>query len=63
MFDYTERVLLECPVEDDAIYLLDSGEDRLLPMNKRQLRESGEAKRIFHSGDWYQRIKDELGIE
>jgi hypothetical protein len=63
MFDHTERVLLECPVEDNAIYLLDSGEDGLLKMNKRQLRESGEAKRIFHRGDLYQRLKDELGIE
>jgi hypothetical protein len=63
MFDHMEKVLLECPVEDNAIYLLDSGEDGLLKMNKRQLRESGEAKRIFHRGDWYQRLKDELGIE
>jgi hypothetical protein len=63
MFDHTERVVLECPVEGNAIYLLDSGEDRLLGMNKRQLRESGEAKRIFHTGSWYQRLKDELGIE
>ena len=63
MFDHTERVLLECPVENNAIYVLDSGEDRLLAMDKRQLRESGEARRIFHRGDWYQRLKDELGIE
>jgi hypothetical protein len=42
MFDHTERVLLECPVEDNAIYVLDSGEDRLLRMTKRELRESGE---------------------
>lgn len=63
MFDHTERVLLECPVEGNAIYVLDSGEDRLLAMNKRQLRKSGEAKRIFHTGDWYRRLKDELGIE
>jgi hypothetical protein len=63
MFDHTENVLLECPVENNAIYVLDSGEDRLLAMNKRQLRESSEAKRIFHRGHWYQRLKDELGIE
>jgi hypothetical protein len=63
MFDHTERVVLECPVEGNAIYVLDSGEDRLLKMNKQQLRESGEAKRIFHRGSWYQRLKDELGID
>ena len=63
MFDHTERIILECLVEGNAIYVLDSGEDRLLKMNKRQLRESGEAKRSLHTGDWYQRLKDDLGIE
>ncbi len=63
MFNHTEKVLLECPVEDNAIYVLDSGEERLLKMNKQQLIKSSEAKRIFHSGPWYQRLKDELGIE
>jgi hypothetical protein len=63
IFDHTERVVLACPVEGNAIYLFHSGEDRLLAMNKRQLRESGEVKRIFHTGDWYRRLKDELGIE
>lgn len=63
-FDHTERVVLESPGEGNAIYVLDSAEDRLLGLNKRQLRESGEAKRIFHSGnDWYRRLKDELGVE
>jgi hypothetical protein len=63
MFDHTEKVVLECPVEGNAIYLLYTGEDRLLAKNKRQLRESGEAKRIFHTGDnWYRRLKDKLGI-
>ncbi|MDQ3522687.1 MAG: hypothetical protein M3434_10180, partial [Gemmatimonadota bacterium] len=63
MFDHTDRVLLECPVEGNAIYVLNSGEDRLLRMKKQQLRESGEAIRIFHTGDWYRRLKDELGIQ
>jgi hypothetical protein len=64
MFPHTEKVVLECPVEGNAIYVLDTGEDRLLKMSKRHLRESGEAKRIFHTGDnWYRRLKDELGIE
>lgn len=63
MFDHTERVLLECPVEGNAIYLLDSGDDRLLAMNKQQLRESGKVKRIFHTGEWYRRVKQALEIE
>ncbi|QIN82044.1 hypothetical protein GBA63_04855 [Rubrobacter tropicus] len=62
-FHHTERVLMECPIEDNAIYILDSGEDRLVGLNKQQLRASGEAKWIPHTGDWYRRLKDELGIE
>lgn len=63
-FAHTEKVVLESPVEGNAIYVLNSGEDRLLGKNKRQLRESGEVKRIFHSGnDWYRRLKDEIGVE
>jgi hypothetical protein len=43
--------------------VLDSGEEGLLRMSKQELIESSEAKRIYHSGPWYQRLKDELGIE
>ncbi len=61
-FDHTEKVVMECPVRNNAIYVLDSGEKRLLQMNKQQLIGSSEAKRIFHSGDPYRRVKQELGI-
>ena len=62
MFDHTEKVLMECPIRDNAIYVLDSGEKRLLKMNKQELIASDEVKRIFHRGDWYGRVKQELGI-
>jgi hypothetical protein len=42
--------------------VLNSGEERLLKMNKQELIASGEAKRIFHVGDWYQRVKQALEI-
>ena len=61
-FDHTEKALMDCPVPDNAVYVLDSCEKRLLKMNEPQLRASGEAKRIFHTGDWYQRVKREFGI-
>lgn len=60
---YGYIVLLECPVEDNAFYILDSANERLLGMNKQQLIESGEAKRRYHSGDWERRLKDDLDIE
>ena len=61
-FDYTEKVLLECPVVGNALYVLDSGEERLLRRNKQEHIASSEAKRIFHTGIWYRRVKKELGI-
>jgi hypothetical protein len=61
-FDLTPKVLLECPVHGNAIYVLDSGEERLLGMNMQQLIASDEAKRIFHTGDWLGRVQRELGI-
>ncbi len=63
MFAHTEKVLLECPIRDNAIYVLDSGERRLLKMNKQQLIASDEVRRIFHTGEWYRRVKEALDIE
>jgi hypothetical protein len=63
MFDHTEKVVLECPVYGNAIYVLDSGEERLLRMTKQELKDSGEATVIPHSKNWYRRLKDELAIE
>jgi hypothetical protein len=63
MFEHTDKVLLECPLYPNAIFVLDSGGERLLKMEKQELIASDEVKRIFHSGDWYRRVKKELGIE
>jgi hypothetical protein len=61
-FAHTPKVLMECPVYANAIYILNSGEERLLKMDKQELIASSEVKRIFHVGDWYRRVKQELGI-
>lgn len=61
-FEHTEKVLLECPVVGNALYVLDSGEERLLRRNKQEHIASDEAKRVFHTGDWYGRVKKELGV-
>lgn len=63
LFGHTEKVIMECPVRDNAIYVLDSDDPRLLNMNKQELIASPEAKRIFHTGDWYSRLKKAIGIE
>jgi hypothetical protein len=64
-FDHTEKILLECPVEDNAIYILPPEERASLRENvtKQDLLASGKVKKIIHSGDWYRRLKNELGIE
>ena len=61
-FEHTEKVLLECPVVGNALYVLDSGEERLSRRNKQEHIASDEAKRISHTGDWYHRVKQEFGI-
>jgi hypothetical protein len=61
-FAHTEKVLLECPVYANAIYVLNNGADRLLEMNKQELIASDKAERIFHTGPWYERLKKKLGI-
>ncbi len=62
-FDHTDKVFMECPVRDNVIYVLDSGEERSLKTNKQELIASGGAKRIFHTGDWYGRVKEALDIQ
>jgi hypothetical protein len=62
-FDHTEKVLMDCPAYGNALFVLDSAEERLLKMKKHELRASNEVKRIFHTKNWYRRVKLELGIE
>lgn len=62
-FDHTEKALMDCPVPNNAVYVLDSAEERLLKLKKPQLRASGETKRIYHTEGWFRRVKKELGLE
>jgi hypothetical protein len=62
-FDHTEKILMDCPAYGNALFVLDSAEERLLQMNKQQLRASDEVKRIFHTKNWYRRVKQDLRIE
>lgn len=63
-FAHTEKVLLECPVYGNAVYIINSREERWLAMSKQELIESGEAKKIPHQGkNWYKRVKEALDIQ
>ena len=62
-FAHTEKVLLECPIYGNAVYVVNSNEERWSEMTKQDLIESGDAKRIPHQGqDWYEKYKRELDI-
>ncbi len=62
MFEHTDKVLLECPIYPNAMFVLNSGEERLLKMKKPELIASDEVERIFHSGDWYRRVREALDL-
>ncbi len=63
-FAHTEKVLLECPVYGNAVYIINSREERWLAMSKQELIESGEAKKIPHQGkNWYEKVKQALDIK
>ncbi len=63
-FSHTEKVLLECPVFGNAIYVIHSDWRRLSKTTKQDLlsRRSREVTRIFHRGDWFSRVKRALEI-
>ena len=61
-FDHTEKVLMDCPAYGNALFVLDSAEERLLKMNKQELIASDEVGRIFHTKNWYARVREALEI-
>ena len=63
-FDYTSKALMECPKVGNAIYVIGSDWERWSRMSKQELMvdQSGEVIRIPHQGDWFGKVKQELGI-
>jgi hypothetical protein len=61
-FNHTEKALMDCPVPNNAVYVLDSAEERLLKMKKPQLRASGETRRIYHTEGWFRRVERALDL-
>jgi hypothetical protein len=66
-FPFTSSALMECPIVGNAIYVLHSDPERWSGTPKQQLiaeaDRGGEVARIPHQGDWFERVKRELGIE
>jgi len=63
-FAHTPKALMECPVFGNAIYIINSDWKSLSKMTKQELLARGSMKvtRIVHKGDWFSRVKTELGI-
>lgn len=60
IFAHTRRVLLECPVYDHAIYVINSDWESLSKLTKQELLEHHKATKIVHRGDWFWRLEQEL---
>lgn len=62
-FDYTEKMIMECPFYGNAIFVLGPSlePERWLQMKKQEIMEHPEATRIPHREGWFDRVKEELG--
>lgn len=63
-FHHTSKALMECPIKNNAIYVIGSDWQRWSKMNKQQLRadRSGDVVKINHRGDWFSRLKKTLDL-
>ena len=63
-FAHTPKALMECPIYDNAIYVIGSYWEPWSRMTEQELTayQSGEVKRIPHQGDGFGKGKQELEI-
>lgn len=64
VFEYagTEKVLLECPIYGNAIYVLGKDWRPLSRQSKGAIMADEETERIPHVGDWFGKMKWALGV-
>lgn len=60
-----DRVVLECPIEGNATYILTGDWRELVQHSKAYLRRnfSHRCERVFHQGDWLARVRQALSGE
>lgn len=58
-FEGTSRVVLDCPVEGNAIYVLSGDWKRMVRRTKKYLRTKypNDCTRIVHKGEWLERVR------
>ena len=61
-FEHTLKVVLECPIHGNAVYVMGGGWQALSRLSKFELlsRHNRLVTRIIHTGDWFQRLKSQL---
>ena len=61
-FGGTKKVVLECPVEGNATYVLSGDWKRMVGHSKAYLRQEfpNSCTKIVHKGDWLDRIRYSL---
>lgn len=61
-FSHSDRVILECPVEGNATYVLSGEWKRMVAYPKSFLRANfpGFCRKVVHRGDWISRVSQAL---
>jgi hypothetical protein len=61
-FGYTKRVVLECPIEGNATYVLSGNWQSMVRRTKRELREDypNQYIKVVHKGHWLGRVQNSL---
>ena len=64
-FPYSDRVVLECPIEGNATYILWGDWERMARLTKAEIRRDFPQQhvRVVHRGDWFHRIRRAVRAE
>ena len=61
-FPYTQRVVVECPIEGNATYVLWDDWQNKVRLTKGELRikHPGQFRRVIHKGEWIEEVRGAL---
>jgi uncharacterized Zn finger protein (UPF0148 family) len=59
-FRFTPKVVLECPIKGNAIYVLGDNWREMLRFTKQEVRDRGNPIKVVHKGDWLDRLATAL---
>ena len=59
-FKRTTKVVLECPFEGNATYILNRNWEREVRHTKQYVRQHYDYRKIVHKGGWLDRVHDSL---